>query len=743
METQVPSAGRVLTVVTVVPALALAGWLVAGLPLLLLGWYTPLPALLLGVPVAAAFCWYGIRPTLPTTGTTGTTGTIKPTGTTGTAKTSTTSTTSTTAVNRAGDGVAGRVGGWGVVWVVVVAVGGGVFNAVFHAEQLMVRRDPATYAQYAMWVAGHGSLPIPYQEAAFGGPDPALDFASIGFYDFHGAVVPQFMPGLPLVLVVGHWLGGVTGLLLTPPVLGALAVLTLAGTAARLVGPGWAAPAALTAAVSLPVLYTSRTSYSEILSLIMLFGGLSLLLDARRARAAVPVGGGGGAARIALLAGLVLGLATLVRIDGLRDVLPALVYAGLLLALRRAAARPGPVGEAGWGTVLADGRLGGRLLGGLVAGVGAAFLAGWLVARPYLAYLWGSLLPLLLICAAVLVAAALGVWLAPRLAGAARRAAGSRLVRWAPGVAAAAVVLVMAAFAVRPWLQTVRRVPTTPEDAATAQFIGVIQRANGLPVDETRLYYENSLHWVIWYVGIPVVVLATLAAAVLTHRLVRGREPGWLLPLAIIGWTTVTTLYRPAITPDHPFASRRLVPIVVPGLILLAFWGLRLLRESARRWYGPRAGRAVLVAGGVLVLFFPAFTSGGTAFTPVERGEAAAVSRLCAAIPRDASVLVVERVTNDRFTPIVRGMCGVPAAEVRIRAGADVSPGADVRRLVERTRAAGRRPVLMAAERDQLTPYAATPRHALTLRTRQDERSLTSAPDTTWTLSADVWLATP
>ena len=69
----------------------------------------------------------------------------------------------------------------------------------------------------------------------------------------------------------------------------------------------------------------------------------------------------------------------------------------------------------------------------------------------------------------------------------------------------------------------------------------------------------------IWYVGIPVVILATLAAAVLTRRLVRGGEFGWLLPLAVIGWTTFTTLYRPAITPDQPWASRRLVPIVIPA----------------------------------------------------------------------------------------------------------------------------------------------------------------------------------
>ncbi|MFC7644957.1 hypothetical protein ACFQX6_33040 [Streptosporangium lutulentum] len=54
----------------------------------------------------------------------------------------------------------------------------------------------------------------------------------------------------------------------------------------------------------------------------------------------------------AVLAGLVFGLAVLVRIDGLRDVLPAVVYAGLLIALRRVGARDEDVSafpcSAGW-----------------------------------------------------------------------------------------------------------------------------------------------------------------------------------------------------------------------------------------------------------------------------------------------------------------------------------------------------------------------------------------------------------
>ncbi|MEV6982670.1 hypothetical protein AB0M95_15600 [Sphaerisporangium sp. NPDC051017] len=676
-----PPAGRVLAGASIMPALVLAGWLPAGLVLLLLGAFRPLPVLSLGGGLAVALCAYGVR------------------------------------LTRARE--APEATFWQVTAVAVIAAASGLFNGLLHSQQLLVRRDPGTYAQYAAWLARKGSLPIPYDTAAFGGADPALRFDSVGFYDHGGAVVPQFMPGAPMLYAPGDWLGGVHGLLVMPAVLGALAVLTVAGVVARLAGARWAPLGALLFAVALPILYTSRTTLSEIPSLILLFGGIALVLDAR----ARP--------RAAALAGLVFGLALLVRIDGLRDVLPVLAYAGLLIAMRRAGGRAAVYAPMGpW------------LLGGLVAGAGLGFAAALVLARPYLSYLSGSVVPLLYICAAVLLLTAAGALLGPRIIAwfASRRV--PRLASRVPELAAGLVVLVALGFAARPWLQTVHREAVTPEDRLNAGFIEAVQQVNGLPRDASRLYYENSLYWVIWYLGVPAVVLATFAAALLVRRMARGREFAWVLPLAVIGWTTVTTLWLPAITPDHPFASRRLVPVVLPGLVVLAVWGARWAASRAR-WagYGPRARAAMSVTVGALLVVPAAITSIGTAFTPMEQGEVAQVERLCAALPRDAAVLIVERVTTDRFPQVVRGMCGVPTASVRVEEG-DVAPRADVERLIGRVRAAGRRPVLLAAERRQLAPYG-TAEEVVNLRTRQDERSLVSPPDGTWSLNAVVWMTTP
>ncbi|MGW0073416.1 hypothetical protein ACWDUI_38895, partial [Streptosporangium sandarakinum] len=386
------------------------------------------------------------------------------------------------------------------------------------------------------------------------------------------------------------------------------------------------------------------------------------------------------------------------------------------------------------------GRLGLPLLGGLVVGTGLGVAAGYLLSRPYLKYLSSSLTPLLLICGAVVALTVVAALLARPLAAALRRVAA---LRWLPETVAGLVVAVMAVFAARPWLHQVTRVPTTQADRLNALFITNTQRANGLPVDGTRLYYEDSLHWVMWYIGVPAVVLATLAAAVLARRLARGTGFGWLLPLAVIGWTTVTTLYRPAITPDHPWAARRLVPVVLPGLIVLAVWGLRWARDKIRRMgYGPAAQRSLTVVGAALLVVPAAVTSIGTAFTPVERGERAAVEAMCAALPERASVLIVERVTGDRLTQVVRGACGVPAARVALLWGSDVAGKTDVLRLASRIRAAGRVPVLLAVKGSQLTRYG-EPVQVMALRTRQDERSLVSPPDGTWSTAIDAWMTVP
>jgi hypothetical protein len=110
---------------------------------------------------------------------------------------------------------------------------------------------------------------------------------------------------------------------------------------------------------------------------------------------------------------------------------------------------------------------------------------------------------------------------------------------------------------------------------------------------------------------------------------------------------------------------------------------------------------------------------------------------LCAAIPRDSAVVIIDRRIADNFTQLVRGMCGVPVARADdpgVRAISDV---------VRSIRRSGHRPVLLGARSKQLKPFGATPRRIMALRTTQDSHTLINPPRATWNLTVNIWMSEP
>ncbi|MGH3183608.1 MAG: hypothetical protein ACRDOE_17150, partial [Streptosporangiaceae bacterium] len=427
-------------------------------------------------------------------------------------------------------------------------------------------------------------------------------------------------------------------------------VLSYGGLVGRLAGARWAPAAAAVLAVSLPEQYTSRASFSEPLAQVLLFGGLCLLADSltvnRGPRSASDWPGQDKV--LAGLAGLALGLTIGVRIDGLSDILPAVPFLGVLLAARRRQAIP-------FGA-------------GLLIGVGYGLADGYLKSRPYLDLEAPSLRPLGLIVAVVVLATLAGVavtaspaarqklsqWLAGPMTG--------RVVRWLPEAAAILTVVIFIGFAIRPLVQTV----AGETDPTSIAYVAELQKLAHLPINGRRQYYEDSLYWVIWYLGVPAVLLGAFGLAVLARRclravLARGDDPPspregmawkdpsaaarvWALPVMIAVWVIVTVLWRPAVAPDQPWASRRLVPFVLPGLILGAIWAATWLKDQAARGGRTRLTAAVVASCCVASLliptalstldlgFTPRLTAHGMAFRRIGAGELAAVDGLCAAI---------------------------------------------------------------------------------------------------------------
>jgi hypothetical protein len=687
------AAARLLGRLTVLPTLLVMAWLLAGLPLLLAGVFRPALMLVVSIPLAVAAVTLGLR-WIPGRGP----GAL-PVATPGRVRTP----------------------WWAVAGVIAVAVAFGIDQMIYHSQFIIVTRDPASYIQFGNWIAHHGSLPIPQDRAAFGGTHHVLTFSSFAYYQVGSTVVPQFMAGLPMILASGFWAGGVTAAAAMGPVLGACAVLTFGGLAARLAGPRWAPLAALILALSLPEVFSSRSTYSEPVAQLLLLGGLCLVIDS--------LGGDGIGARVmAALGGLALGLTVLVRIDSSSDILPVIPYFGMLLLGRRRQAFP--------------------LLGGLAVGVIYGGVDGLVLSRPYLASIKTSLVPLALIAGAVIIATLMAIAL--RQGKGLPNVAGS----WLPNAAAVLAFVVAIGFALRPYVQTVRAKSGSFFESIMANY----QRADHLPVAPERLYYELSLHWVFWYIGVPAVALGTLGAALLARGCLRGEAPEWTLPLMIFAWAIVATLYHPAITPDHPWASRRLVPAVLPGFVLLAVWASDWLLGRARAMGLDRALRVGLVTGCVAVLVLPAaittfglsvksggpvgvrLAAEGLADKTTYGGQIPAVRGMCAAIPRDSSVVFIDSGSGgaaDRLTQVVRGMCGVPAARI------DHARLASVEQVVRGIEQAGRRPVFLAGARSRLTLYGGKVRLIMRLRSTMDAHNLTTPPMGTWPLNVYVWMSEP
>ena len=120
-------------------------------------------------------------------------------------------------------------------------------------------------------------------------------------------------------------------------------------------------------------------------------------------------------------------------------------------------------------------------------------------------------------------------------------------------------------------------------------------------------------------------------------------------------------LWTPQITPDQVWAMRRYVPVVVPGLIIAAVAALR----AAWTWWTTSSAVRVVVRGGVIVACAAVLVVPWLVTRPVrdlreEAPQAAQVHALCAAVPSDGAVLVVDESLRWGYLQTIRSYCEVP-----------------------------------------------------------------------------------
>jgi hypothetical protein len=310
---------------------------------------------------------------------------------------------------------------------------------------------------------------------------------------------------------------------------------------------------------------------------------------------------------------------------------------------------------------------------------------------------------------------------------------------WLPKAAAVLPFVVLAAFAARPHIQHV---------------------SSGLSRDPL------ALHWVYWYIGGPAILLGGIGAALLGYGCLRGRWPSWALPLMVFASSIVLVLYKPGITGDQPWASRRLVTTVLPGFILFGMWALAWACGKIRRGevrLGARLAAAanwlngrhrVLIAATVasvcgLLLVVP--TAKATAQVALKRtyvGQVGEIYGLCDQLPKDVSVVIIDGPAGDRIGQVIRGMCNVPVTRYPDNANVYKYPTAStplVQNAIASIKAIGRTPVLLAGQKSQLSPWAGegTITHAMNLSSTMDGRYWWSAPTDIQPENLSIWMWEP
>lgn len=604
-----------------------------------------------------------------------------------------------------------------VLAVVVAALSTGL-NARYESQHLLVDGDPAVYAVAGQLLAETGSLRIETQAQELFGGGEQLNYAGAGFdaYDDESVVRPSFLHLLPQALAVGAWvgelevggvgLGGPQVLLWVNPVISGFALLAVFAFGARLTGRAeWSLVAMTALAVSLPQMHFARDTFSELPAQLLVFAGLALLWDAVASRRT----------GLGLLAGLVLGVSCTARIDAFFYLVPLVVLATVLVLAGRQ-----------------------RVAAALTAGVLVGAVVGYVdlrVGSPQYLALQSENLDLIFLALAVF-AVACGAVLALRRPA---LRLWSRLHGRALAAVLTGLLVLLSAYAglVRPYVETGRNL--SPEQPTA---VAVLQEQLGQSPDPLRSYDELSLQWLTWYLGPVAVGLGLLALAVLVWRTLR-RQPTardaqrTLLALGFVllfGASTALYLWRPSIIPVHYWATRRFLPVTIPGLLLLAAW---LVPQVRGRWRWP-AGAGVGAA-----LLVPPLVYASGHWTEREYVPVLAVTeQVCAALePQDAVLLVGGLPLSTGLPQTITAFCGNPVAV--IDRGATVDDVEDVQEAVE---AADRRLVLLSPVSGPTLPDGPVPGD-FELVVDQDVTvvalTLDRRPDELYRFPLSVWAARP
>lgn len=459
------------------------------------------------------------------------------------------------------------------------------FNVFFSSQHVFTNRDPATYANAGGWLINHTSLSIDASNV-FGnvsGVEPFSAGFGLNLDDPH-LLNAQGAHLLPILLGLFGRVVGPAGMLHLNVLFGGIALLAVYAFARLMMKPRWALIAASCLALSLPLIYFSRDTYSEPLALAFTFSALALIWLALKTKKY----------SLWFLAGLVTGAGALTRIDAYLTVAAVMAFVAVYLALSARNERKKAL----------------RRSGLLLVGMAVTSILGWLdvsrLSNNYYASIWPQFRLELLLMLAVVALGALVVTASWRTGFLAALDAKTR--SWRAPAAAILILIMGLGLAARPLLYTAYSTHSTKTAAGTFQTV------------TTRNYSEETVNWVAWYIG-PIVAAAGLGGLMLASgRAVRKRNLLLVAPILIVLATSLLYLINPKIARDQIWAARRFLPVILPGIAVFAGLGFQWLYEQKYTKRLSIDGKTLTTVLVTLAVITPLFISMPFMFTR-ERGQ--------------------------------------------------------------------------------------------------------------------------
>lgn len=455
-------------------------------------------------------------------------------------------------------------------WEWVLGVGfaaAAVLYLGFPTENLAANHDEGMYVNHAISIAERGRMDIPYP--------------------FSGEAAPVLQPlmrklpglyatGSSMTHYLGHlfqvWLGhtyatfGAPGMYRLNAVFSLLSLGAFYGVCRFLVQKPYAVVATLFLALNVSQVWVSRITLTEVLTQLLVLSSLILLLTAFK----------NGDRAVARWAGILLGLCVLVRLDSF-FLLPLLLLAHLTMRVVECPKqRSTHVWTALYQTAIP------------AFAVGVAYYP--LFSRPY----WNFHDEKVVLPPAILTVGALAALLLAhtRLTDLVRPLARSRGLLAVVGL----VVLALSAFAywIRPY----------DEPFALVSWVGPKH-----PIYGTRSYIEDGLVNLAKYLSPPVVWTGIGGWFVALWVAIRRQGRLYTIPaLLIVAAFSALFIWNQAITPQHFWAIRRFVPVVIPGFVLFAAVGAAAVSDRLpSRW---RLG-----VSSVALAYLAFFTAGANRLT--------------------------------------------------------------------------------------------------------------------------------